>query len=380
MLSPDSAGMDRRFVSLSILSEPRKRLRNYEIIINCRRDSSRCVAERFHRSASQILAAHPKSVDFLHSAPAHLPSTPANPRHSSQAVPAYSLTIDADSRFTQLYGDDTADVVAVILQELAEIFLSQLGVMLRLDALNIFPDASQDPLGAEVNSAVALLDSYNDYVRSLGTSTSDHNHLLTARRGFNGAIGLAYLGATCQFPNFNAGWSEYSFGFRTFVQTFAHELGHSLGATHDTTDPRGLMSIASSVNIRSPYFSDFSRAEISSFLGSMGACLNDDSGAPLPTPGAVAYPLPGERAENLSLSVRTVRRGSAGYVRGNVSARRAGIAIANRVIELRKVRGLKLVRTTQTTGRGNFSFRVSPRGHFYVVDRLARKASPGVRF
>lgn len=292
-----------------------------------------------------------------------------------------TLALHADSRLYSLFGESTADIIAIALQSVASIYQSQIGLELRVLGITIFSDSNSDPFSTSTTKDhVEFLGEYLTYVTSLGGSSADLSHLLTAQKGFQGAIGVAYTGAACNSA-FNVGFSDYSSGLGQFIVTIAHEMGHGLNASHDNSDTSSIMSGNGGARSRDPYFSNFSKSEILPFIESIStACLLDSTASPPPTPSVTTVKRPGENPKNVTITVGgrriTATRGS---VRGQISVKRV-TSNGGRIVELRSYPSFVLQKIAKTNRRGIYSFSVRPSGSYYVVDRMSRKGSNIVRF
>lgn len=248
-----------------------------------------------------------------------------------------NVAIVADSRFAALYGDDTASIIAVVLENVAQIYSDQLNMTLRLDSQTIYADSASDPFADNFATSTDLLEAFRTTL-DLDGSSADVFELFTSGRGFLDAIGLAYTGTVCALPQFRVAWSDYASGFYYFVQTVAHETGHTLNCSHDTTDEHSLMSIGDS-DVINPYFSTFSISEVDAFLTSNGSCVNADEGAVLPTPGSFDYPLDFENAANVRISLKAIAI-SKQQVKLKGKVRMAnGTPLSNHVVQLVRKNG-----------------------------------------
>jgi len=308
------------------------------------------------------------------------PSTAsAYPRTANATGRTLVLSVDADSRFFSFYKGNTANIIAVVLQRVNQIYSNQLGISLRLGSLTIHSSKTSDPFAATFSNSNDLLDNYLSFVTTFPVASTDAYHLFTGKRGFLDAIGLSFIGAVCGFPNARAAWSEYAQGFFWFSETVAHEIGHNVGANHDLNDIRSIMSVVGKTNLKNPYFSAASIAEIETNLTSNGDCLIDASGSDLPTPGSVKFPPADESPKNITISI-SIRRGKSSATISGVVKNKQGKLLSGRVVQIVNFNTNSILATTLTKSKGNYSFKVTNRGRYFVDDRLGQKGSSLVRF
>ncbi len=315
----------------------------------------------------------------LAGAAAALREEPSNPPPPPELIPAaahqLSIYIHADSRFYELYGADTPNIIALALETVNTLYERDLDLTLRLAGQTIYSDVASDPFGDGSLNYNQLLDRYRVFAATETEIGGDVLQLLTARRGFKQAIGLTYLGTACGFPALRMGYTEYAYGLATFITTLAHEMGHSLNASHDTNDLSSIMApTAETIKDENRHFSNFSKNEVSSFISSSGTCLDDSDGDPLTAPSDFSYPIKDEDSDRIRVLIRRRLSGRQGVVYGNVRSTTNGV-LANRIVELRSGSNGKLLSTALTNSRGAYQFRVKPRGSYYTFDRLSRKTS-----
>lgn len=293
-----------------------------------------------------------------------------------------SLNVVADSRFYSLYKGDTSAIIAVALENVSDIYTNQLGITLRLDNQTIYSTSGTDPLAATFDTSIELLEAFLSTVDLNGNPNTDLFHLFTSARGYIDAVGLAYLGTVCTFPQQRSGWSDYSNGFYSFIVTVAHEIGHGLNASHDVTDSTSIMAPGTSDN-SSPHFSTFSVNEITDYITNNGSCLSSDHGSTLPTPGSVDYPLADEDPDNLNFTIKgsVSTNGTSIIIKGKVNSLING-PLEGRVVELRKANSqLTLLQTTTTNSLGKYKFTVKKKKKavkYYTIERMTLKSSPKI--
>eukprot|EP00127_Corallochytrium_limacisporum_P006390 Clim_evm101s225 gene=Clim_evmTU101s225 len=97
-----------------------------------------------------------------------------------------------------------------------------------------------------------LLDSFYDWhygeMTSLRASFPDYDHILLNTPNVNYSYGgVAYVGTSCDYPDYSVGivTPSTSFSSTSYGQAFAHEMGHNMGMQHDqygdTTCNSGIM-------------------------------------------------------------------------------------------------------------------------------------------
>jgi hypothetical protein len=187
-----------------------------------------------------------------------------------------TISTDADSEWYAAYGDAGNAEIAAIINAAEAVFERQLGVRFALVRQHQYSDASTSPYVSTdpskllasfaknpanpLNLGVGLLTFHDDV---------DVKYLFTGKDLVGNTIGLSYVGALC--------WSSKdAYGLVQNIRrdinitTFLHELGHTFGASHDTTDPLGVMYPTLGVK---RYFSSFSVTEMSSHMGYFGKCI-----------------------------------------------------------------------------------------------------------
>ena len=211
-----------------------------------------------------VLPCGSTAASVIDSHSAHVPASMA-----ASASLLLDVGIDADYEFFSEFGQDTASEVSSILNIVNGIYINQLGMEVALRDLNIYTSANQPYTTSAATELLQQFQSYN--LTSPHLESSDVYHLLTGKSiQPQGMVGLSYVGSVCQ----NQG--QYSFGFSSYypgpIQPIivAHEIGHSVGATHNTST--GIMIPNLSSNPRS--FSPESIAEIENYVTAYGGCLH----------------------------------------------------------------------------------------------------------
>jgi hypothetical protein len=214
---------------------------------------------------------------------------------TSTAVTRRIVTIstDADPEWYAKYGANSNAEIAAIINAAEVIYDKQLGLRFKIVRQHLYTDVSpyQTTSSGEILSAfVENADNRMNLVEGSEEldSAVDIKHLFTGKNLDGAVLGIAYIGTVCAAPQYSYGVTQDYLPAANFG-VFAHEVGHNLGAFHDTTDMSGLMY----PSIRVPPASSFSSAslnDISYHLDNFGGCLATTYVEPLATPVATAAP------------------------------------------------------------------------------------------
>jgi hypothetical protein len=174
----------------------------------------------------------------------------------------------ADHEFYAMRGSRTDRYVRAVLNAAEGIYTTQLGIRLDIVKQKSLTSAAQDVQG---NFAEDVLESFRKSVLATGMlGNADVYHLFTGKSLIGSTIGLSYVASVCVTGG------VYNFGISQAVNPAlqpllaAHEIGHSLGASHDTT-AGSIMNPNLSTEDTSFYPS--SQNEIHSFVETSGTCL-----------------------------------------------------------------------------------------------------------
>ena len=174
------------------------------------------------------------------------------------------ITISAyyDSDFSKKYGSTSNDVILDIINDAEILYNKFLGI--RFDVV------SQNKLITSSEDHASLL--LREFTRSTSQNTEvDLKHLFTGKDLYGSTIGIAYIGAVCRYPTMSTGITQ-SYGSLSW-KIFAHEIGHNLGANHDTSARGNLMY--PSIGYSDVYISNNTINSINSYITLYGTCIED---------------------------------------------------------------------------------------------------------
>lgn len=219
---------------------------------------------------------------------------------NTNKVQTIALSIDADSYWYGIYGEDSNSVIASFLNEAETIYENDLNLNFRIVRQNVFTNQT---FGSD--NAVDRLCNYQYYTTGESSLTSS-GCLLTAEQGpqnyygeanayhlFTGqemntsTIGLAFVGTICSTPNYAFALTQLTSAATTPI-TFAHELAHNLSAIHDDSTGYNGTEVTSCPkaeppSIMNPYisyepadnFSACSKKLVKEHVALYGNCLNN---------------------------------------------------------------------------------------------------------
>ncbi len=188
-----------------------------------------------------------------------------------------TLSTDADQEWYAAYGAASNAEIAAIVNAVEAIFERQIGVRFALVKQNVYVGASPY-LSSDPSKLLAAFANNPDNPTNLGLASAtfyqdvDVRYLFTGKDLDRNVVGLAYIGAVCWSAN-NAYGLIQNTTKELNITILAHELGHTFGATHDGSDPEGIMYPNLGIQRR---FSSTSVGQINSTLSKNGQCLSEE--------------------------------------------------------------------------------------------------------
>lgn len=143
------------------------------------------------------------------------------------------MDVYVDSQYNDYYGGDGLLQAMSALNVADGIYRQNFGLALEIGNATVFTNRSSDPLNLGAVTLEATLRKFRELRLSASTSSADIalTYLFSGNDNTDEAIGLAWIGAVCRNDGFDVGVTTPS-NYADLLVT--HELGHSLGALHDT--------------------------------------------------------------------------------------------------------------------------------------------------
>jgi len=252
------------------------------------------------------------------------------------------ISTEADHQYSKKHGSNTNADIAANLHAVAVVYVRDLRLTLKIIKQNIFegssPYSSTDPS--------KLLREFHNYLKSKNhLGRADVYQLFTAKNLTKDVKGIAYVGVVCSNPEYSLSLIEDA-GNALNPALSAHELGHNLGAEHDTSN--SIMNPVVSVST----FSDFSKRQISEYVTRKGGCLHT-----LQTPSS---PLAG-----FTVSLSRKRLTKSKHRLTGTYRNASGDLLVKKEIKL--YRNGKVVKSARTDGSGKVSFVVTARARYSLA-------------
>lgn len=184
------------------------------------------------------------------------------------------LSVDVDSKFYQKHGKEVIPVISRIIHDGESYMWSAFRIRLKLNEIHIWKSAKTDPYTDFSGLSVEMVRAFRDLqVDSNYLQPADLYHLFSGAS--SGAGGYGYIAGLC------GSWAYSVSRPRPAPPggVFAHEMGHVIGAGHDSENKiANIMSLRGSVDPDIAY-SEKSIGQIESNISANGSCvaLSEDS-------------------------------------------------------------------------------------------------------
>jgi len=204
---------------------------------------------------------------------------------AERTVRVATLSTVADPAWYAQFGEESNAQIAAIVNSAEAIYERQVGIRFQIVKQHVYSTSA--PFTTDI--AGELLGQFaknaeNPSILGSGSVESfdqeiDLKHLFTGGELYKDATrtsvttGIAFTSALCWSPDYAYGVTKRN--ILTSV-TFAHEIGHNLGASHDPADPNGIMYTYIRPN---SYLSGTSVSQITSHVNAFGSCLTTESAA-----------------------------------------------------------------------------------------------------
>ena len=188
-----------------------------------------------------------------------------------------TLSTDADPEWYARYTDTANAEIAATINAAEAMYQEQLGIRFAVVRQHLYTDTS--PYVSTDPSA--LLTSFRTNAqnpRNLGVNPTtfdddvDAKYLFTGKELNGTTVGLSYVGAMCWSPRDAYGLVQ-NVSRELNISVFAHEMGHTLGAQHDTSDRFGIMY--PQVGLDRRYLSPVSVDQINKHFSWFGKCISE---------------------------------------------------------------------------------------------------------
>lgn len=255
-----------------------------------------------------------------------------------------TISTDADPEWYAIYGDASNAEIAATINAAEAIFERQLGIRFSLVRQHVYVSTSPY-ISPDASVLLASFKANPENPANLGFSPAtfdwdvDVKHLFTGKDLAGNVIGLSYVGAIC-WSSKNAYGLTQNLSRELNITTFMHEVGHTLGAAHDTTDADSIMYPTLGIK---RYFSPQSVQQINGMLAVNGKCI--------------AEQLVGANLANATISLRRrfVKDGRALLISGQLLSN-LGVPLPGENVALTLNKRVVMV---TTKADGTFSFRLN---------------------
>ncbi|THB71789.1 MAG: hypothetical protein D6B28_06770 [Gammaproteobacteria bacterium] len=182
---------------------------------------------------------------------------------ASTGIKELKVGVAADYEYYQKHGAGSAAKIQSLFNQIDGIYREELGIALNLTRITVFSD-SADPFSDTTDSFSLLKEAGNYFAASASFTNNGMNQFMSGKNLDGNTIGLAYVNTVCYSTKkyrVSLVQSYESFASAQLIVS-AHEMGHNLGASHDTAaDGMHIMwpSASSSIELT---FSERSKGEI----------------------------------------------------------------------------------------------------------------------
>ena len=255
---------------------------------------------------------------------------------SAETARVVTISTDADKEWFQKYGANSNAEIAAILNAAEAVYERELGLRFALVKNHTYVDGSSPYVSSNASVLLRSFQANTANSKNLGIRDEtfhqdvDVKYLFSGRNLDGTTVGLAYIGAACWSPKQAYGLvqdvrRDYN------ITTFMHELGHTLGASHDTTERSGIMYPSLGLKNR---FSEISKQQIYRHIAAFGKCIDEKQIAP--------------NLHNATISLRAKRGRSLRFIAQLRSNR--GISIGNTAVVF-TVNNKQVTRQTNPAGK-----------------------------
>ena len=200
----------------------------------------------------------PKSDDVLNNYMRNIKLSTAPAFEAGTVGLTALIGVVVDSKFNSYHGGRGAEEARAILNTTDGIFREQFGLALQVDTMVVIDNAENDPMNLGSVTMEDMMRNFSDYRKrspDLGSDISMAT-LFSGNKNSDSALGLAWIGSACRTDGFDV--SVVS-PYRLAELLSTHEIGHTLGAQHDSDT--SCSSNAS--HVMWPYLSSSTKREFS---------------------------------------------------------------------------------------------------------------------
>ena len=143
------------------------------------------------------------------------------------------MSVFVDSQYNAYYGGDGLLQAMSALNVADGIYRKNFGLAIEVGSATVFTDRQTDPMNLGAVTLEKTLRTFRDFHLNTRDRADDIalSYLFSGNNNVDEAIGLAWIGAICRSDGFDVGVTTPS-SYADLLVT--HELGHSLGAQHDS--------------------------------------------------------------------------------------------------------------------------------------------------
>ena len=219
---------------------------------------------KIHSIPASAHANLPCASTTTHKGHVHSTATSTIQQQPVETYRVITISTFADPEYAAIHGTFTNARIVANINTAEALYEKQLNIRFDIVSQDIFSSSTPN-----MDSRVVL----NEFrqLPVVKTSPGVVKYLFSGQVFAGNVVGLAYVGAICYAPDYSAGLVRHYGDLTPLI--FAHEMGHTLSAPHDTSMYNNVMFPYISGDLSGAYFTSNTINTIELFLSKFNSCI-----------------------------------------------------------------------------------------------------------